>query len=102
MIIFQASEILIFGRKLTAQEAYERNLVTAVLPAASFREEANKRVAEIAQLPPNTMRLNATVIKDANRETLKRVAAHEAQKLKESWLSKECEEAVMKFMSRKK
>ncbi|KAE9550861.1 hypothetical protein FO519_005923 [Halicephalobus sp. NKZ332] len=89
----KASEILVFGRKLTAQEAYERNLVTAVLPAASFREEANKRVAEIAQLPPNTMKLNATVIKDANRETLKRVVVHEAKKLKESWLSKECEEA---------
>uniref|UniRef100_A0AC34GAQ6 Uncharacterized protein n=1 Tax=Panagrolaimus sp. ES5 TaxID=591445 RepID=A0AC34GAQ6_9BILA len=47
----KASEFLLFGRKLTAVEAYERNLVNEVFPATSFFDECNRRISEYAKLP---------------------------------------------------
>lgn len=35
---FKASEILLFGKKLTAEEAVERNLVSKVIPSETFQE----------------------------------------------------------------
>jgi enoyl-CoA hydratase/carnithine racemase len=40
------------GRKLTAQEACDRNLVTQVIPAAQFRDKAKEIVSSMAKLPP--------------------------------------------------
>ena len=51
--LFQANEVLLFGRKLTAQEACDLGLVTAVFPDASFKEEVKKRVTEYSKLPRN-------------------------------------------------
>uniref|UniRef100_A0A5F8G926 Enoyl-CoA delta isomerase 2 n=2 Tax=Monodelphis domestica TaxID=13616 RepID=A0A5F8G926_MONDO len=48
----KAAEILIFGRKLTAQEAYARGLVTEVFPESTFQKEVWTRLKAYSQLPP--------------------------------------------------
>ncbi len=54
--LLQAKEMLLLNRKLTAQEALDRGLLTEVYPDNVFQEEAWKRVREIAKLPPNVSR----------------------------------------------
>lgn len=47
----KAAEFLLFNRKLTAQEAFDRNLVTEVIPHADFDRIAWERIAAISKLP---------------------------------------------------
>ncbi|XP_029656116.2 enoyl-CoA delta isomerase 2 isoform X1 [Octopus sinensis] len=48
----KASEILLFNKKLTAKEAFERNLVSEVIPHGSFAEETEAKVKLYASFPP--------------------------------------------------
>lgn len=50
--ISQASEVLLFNKKLTAKEAFERNLVTEVIPHGSFAEETEAKIKLYASFPP--------------------------------------------------
>ena len=52
----QANEVLLAGRKLTAQEAYERNLVSEVFPAGQFQGKIKEIVSNMAKLPPQVCR----------------------------------------------
>jgi peroxisomal 3,2-trans-enoyl-CoA isomerase len=40
-----------FNRKLTAQEAFERNLVTEVVPDELFEKRVLERLTEVSKLP---------------------------------------------------
>lgn len=40
-----------FNRKLTAQEAFERNLVTEVVPDSQFQQRVTEKLIEISKLP---------------------------------------------------
>ena len=48
----QANEFLLLNQKLTAQEAFERNLVTRVFPASEFDSKVEELLKYMAQLPP--------------------------------------------------
>ena len=48
----QAGELLLFNKKLTAQEAMERNLVSRVFPEECFHRETQALVSYYASLPP--------------------------------------------------
>ena len=52
----KAAEVLLFGKKITAQEACERNLVTRVFPDAVFRKETEAMIRQYASLPPQVFR----------------------------------------------
>jgi peroxisomal 3,2-trans-enoyl-CoA isomerase len=47
----KASEFLLFNRKLTAQEAFERNLVTEIIPDADFRSKSWQKIESFSKLP---------------------------------------------------
>ncbi|KAL8583176.1 hypothetical protein ACOMHN_046560 [Nucella lapillus] len=48
----KAGELLLFNRKVTAQEACDRNLVTQVFPEDVFQKETEALVAYYGSLPP--------------------------------------------------
>lgn len=50
---FQAAEMLIFGKKLTAAEACAQGLVTEVFPDSTFQKEVWTRLKAYSKLPPN-------------------------------------------------
>jgi enoyl-CoA hydratase/carnithine racemase len=43
--------MLLLNRKLTAQEALERNLVNEVFPEAVFKEKTAEIIKQMAELP---------------------------------------------------
>jgi peroxisomal 3,2-trans-enoyl-CoA isomerase len=47
----KASEMLLFNKKISAAEAFNRNLVTQVIPDDVFVKETTAKVQAIAQLP---------------------------------------------------
>ncbi|OWK13208.1 ECI2, partial [Cervus elaphus hippelaphus] len=49
----RAAEMLLFGKKLTAQEACAQGLVTEVFPDGTFQKEVWARLKAYSKLPPN-------------------------------------------------
>jgi peroxisomal 3,2-trans-enoyl-CoA isomerase len=98
----KASELLLFGRKLTAEEALERSLISAVIPHNRFRKEAEERIVNFSKLPPQSLSINKGLLRDVHRDALHAVNKRECAVLKNRWLSAECAAALQKFMSRKK
>jgi hypothetical protein len=47
--------MLMFNRKLTAQEAFERNLVTEVVPDELFEKRVLERLTEVSKLPKEVL-----------------------------------------------
>lgn len=96
-----ASSLLLFNRKLTAQEAAASGLVTRVFPGASFQADARAAVEEIAALPKQTLVYAKQLIRDPIRAELHAVNERECNRLQERWLSEDCFNAIAKFFSRK-
>jgi len=97
----KAGELLLFNRKITAQEACDRNLVTQVFPEDTFAKETEKLVAYYGSLPPQSLKFSKTLNRDAERETLHKVNEAECDLLVERWQSQECINAIMSFFSKK-
>ncbi|XP_021507745.1 enoyl-CoA delta isomerase 2 isoform X1 [Meriones unguiculatus] len=97
----KAAEMLLFGKKLTAREAWAQGLVTEVFPESTFEEEVWSRLKTYAKLPPNAMRISKELIRKNEKEKLHAVNDEECTTLKARWLSEECINAIMSFVSRK-
>ncbi|XP_033104319.1 enoyl-CoA delta isomerase 2, mitochondrial-like isoform X2 [Anneissia japonica] len=97
----KANEVLLFGRKLTAKEAFDRGLVTDVFPDDKFQEETQKRVDGYAKLPKNSMRLSKNLIRSTEKDLLHKVNDEECTLLEERWTSDECIQAIMNFFTQK-
>lgn len=93
---------MIFEKKLTAYEALERNLISKVVPSMYFREEADKCIRKIAELPPESLRCNKALLREVHREALRAQSQREITLLVQRWQSEECLNAIQKFISRKK
>ena len=98
----KANEILLFGKKLTAQEAFDRSLVTRVIPSSNFDEEINSILKQYSQLPPISLRTSKQIIRDTHKDKLHEVNGKECALLAERWCSDECIAAIMSFFQRKK
>ncbi|CAG9539931.1 unnamed protein product [Cercopithifilaria johnstoni] len=98
----KASEILIFGKKLTAQEAFERNLVCRIVPSFHFREEAETYVGKISQLPLESLFYNKDLLRNIYREALLAQNEREVFLLMQRLQSADCRNAIQRFMIRKK
>ena len=48
----QANEVLLFGKKLNAREAYGCGLVSEVIPHVQFRAAVDRKVKQFSKLPP--------------------------------------------------
>uniref|UniRef100_A0A8C6GAB6 Enoyl-CoA delta isomerase 2 n=1 Tax=Mus spicilegus TaxID=10103 RepID=A0A8C6GAB6_MUSSI len=97
----KAAEMLLFGKKLTAREAWAQGLVTEVFPENTFETEVWTRLKTYAKLPPNAMRISKELIRKNEKEKLYAVNAEECTTLQARWLSEECMNAIMSFVSRK-
>jgi len=97
----KAKEMLLFNKKLTAQDACAHHLVSEVIPHGTFRDETNRRLLDFSQLPPKSMMYGKQLTRDMERRTLHATNAAEIDRLKERWLSEECMNAVVAFLQRR-
>ncbi|XP_066233034.1 enoyl-CoA delta isomerase 2 isoform X2 [Saccopteryx leptura] len=97
----KATEMLVFGKKLTAREACAQGLVTEVFPDSTFQKEIWTRLKAYSKLPPNAMRISKQIIRNMEKEKLHAINAEECSVLQGRWLSDECINAVMDFLSKK-
>lgn len=98
----KANELLIRGRKLTAAEACERNLVAEVFEASVFHREVADRVRELAALPAASMLHTKALVRGPLLEELRAQNKAECARLIERWTSDDCARAIAQFMSRKR
>ncbi|XP_076469941.1 enoyl-CoA delta isomerase 2-like isoform X2 [Babylonia areolata] len=98
----KAAEMLLFNRKITAPEAYERNLVSRVIPDADFHKETEAFVSYVASLPPVSMQSSKKLIRGNEREVLHKVNDTELKLLAKLVQSPETLNAVLAFFSRQK
>jgi len=98
----KANDVLLGGRKLTAQEAFDRGLLTDIYPHDEFRARVNEKVKYLAGLPPKSMMYGKALTRNQDKEKLIEVNIQECLRLEERWVSDECLEAVMAFLSKKK
>ncbi|KAK5877711.1 hypothetical protein CesoFtcFv8_025190 [Champsocephalus esox] len=97
----KASEMLLFNKKLSAEQACELGLVSEVFPDSSFQTEVWSRLKKYAQLPPNSLALSKQLIRSAEKQRLHDVNDAEVERLMERWTSDECFQAVMSFFQSK-
>ncbi len=97
-----AKELLLFGRKLTAEEAQQRGLVNKVIDEKSFQEEKEKICQEIVSLPKGSLLTSKLLMQKWTKETLHRVNKDEVETLKQRWLTEEFVQAMMEFMRGRK
>ncbi|NXU56362.1 ECI2 isomerase, partial [Turnix velox] len=101
MGLSKASEVLLFNRKLTAEEACARGLVAEVFPERTFQKEVWRRLEAYAKLPKNSLAISKQLIRSLEKEKLHAVNSKECEVLKERWTSDECMNAVVSFFKRK-
>ncbi|XP_008505605.2 enoyl-CoA delta isomerase 2 isoform X1 [Equus przewalskii] len=97
----KATEMLIFGKKLTAEEACAQGLVTEVFPDRTFQKEVWTRLKAYAKLPSNVLRISKQVIRNREKEKLHSVNVEENSVLQGTVLSDEAVNAVMNFLSKR-
>ncbi|XP_071176159.1 enoyl-CoA delta isomerase 2-like isoform X1 [Mytilus edulis] len=97
----KASEMLLFNKKITAQEACDRNLVSEVFPNDVFQRETEARVQQYAKLPKISLQKCKLVSRELEKDKLYQVNKHECVILMERWQSDECMNAIMGFFSSK-
>ncbi|XP_022340974.1 enoyl-CoA delta isomerase 2-like isoform X2 [Crassostrea virginica] len=96
----KASELLLFNKKITAQEAFDRNLVTEVFPDHDFQRSVQSRIQQYAKLPKMSLQKSKFLSREAEREVLHQVNKRECEVLVERWQSEECFQAIMNFFSK--
>ena len=97
-----AKDILLFDRKLTADEAQQRGLVTRVIDEKQFEQEKEKICQHILSLPKGSLLTSKSLMQKWTKDTLHRVNADEVETLKQRWLTDEFVQAMMEFMRGRK
>ncbi|CAF1234791.1 unnamed protein product [Rotaria sp. Silwood1] len=97
-----AKDVLLFDRKLTADEAQQRGLITKVIDDKLFEDEKQKICQHILSLPKGSLLTSKLLIQKWNKEILQRVNNYEVETLKQRWLTEEFVQAMMEFMRGRK
>ena len=102
-----ASDVLLFGRVLNAQEAANFGLVSRVVPKDKFDQVCGSFIQNVAALPTGSMQASKRLIRGASgqamsRDTLLKVCHEEAETLMKCWQSEECAAAIANFLSKSK
>ncbi|MEE6465141.1 hypothetical protein FKM82_006461 [Ascaphus truei] len=97
----KANEMLIFNKKLTAQEACDLGLVNEVFSDSTFQQEIWTKLKAYATLPRDSLALSKQLIRSVEKEKLYDVCARETDRLIERWQSDECTNAIHAFFQKR-
>ncbi|ETO67501.1 hypothetical protein F444_15581 [Phytophthora nicotianae P1976] len=98
----RANAMLLLGEKLSAKDAVDTGLATAMFGAADFDTQVQAKVDLLLSRYPQSMQRSKALIRSAAAvKELQEINHFECQTLKELWLGPECMDAILKFQSRK-
>jgi enoyl-CoA hydratase/carnithine racemase len=98
----RAAELLLLGQPFSAEKAREAGIVTAVFPQSSLFEEAKKTAAQLASLPPESLRLTKRLLKKRHGGAVAETIAEETKIFSERLSSPEAKEAMSAFLEKRK
>ncbi|KAG7230217.1 hypothetical protein INR49_012350 [Caranx melampygus] len=96
-----ANEMLFCGRKLTAQEACSRGLVSQVFWPTTFNQEVMLRVKEMASCNAVVLEESKCLVRSILLSVLEEVNEKECQMLKQLWCSTKGLEALFSYLHNK-
>ncbi|KAJ8398529.1 hypothetical protein AAFF_G00420570 [Aldrovandia affinis] len=96
-----ANEMLLCGRKLTAQEACSRGLVSQVFWPTTFSQEVMLRVKEMANCSSVVLEESKCLVRSFLKSVLEEVNERECQMLKQMWSSTKFLESLFAYLQEK-
>ncbi|CAK8696192.1 unnamed protein product [Clavelina lepadiformis] len=93
-----ANEMLLFNRKITAEEAYRFGLISRIFPKETFMTEVEKKVEEFLDNPAKCLEFGKKLIRDRDREKLHKINEEEVEQLVERLQSEDTVTQAIKFL----
>ena len=97
----RAKELLLFDRKLNADQAEQRGLVTRVIDGERFEVETETICQSIVALPHRSLLVNKSLMGQWSKSHLRQVNDREVATLKEQWIGEDFGQAIQDFLSRR-
>lgn len=101
MGVASANEMLLSGRKLTAQEACAKGLVSQVLWPGTFTQEVMIRIKELVSCNSVVLRESKALVRNTNRAALEQANERECEALKRVWGSPQGMDSILKYLQKK-
>ncbi|XP_041927712.1 chromodomain Y-like protein [Alosa sapidissima] len=101
MGVASANEMLLSGRKLTAQEACAKGLVSQVLWPGTFMQEVMVRIRELVSCNSIVLRESKALVRNSNRTTLEQANERECEALKRVWGSAQGMDSILTYLQNK-
>ncbi|XP_035643456.1 chromodomain Y-like protein isoform X1 [Oncorhynchus keta] len=101
MGVASANEMLLSGRKLTAQEACAKGLVSQVLWPGTFTQEVMVRIRELVSCNSVVLRESKALVRNANRAALEQANERECEALKRVWGSSQGMDSILQYLQKK-
>lgn len=101
MGVASANEMLLSGRKLTAQEACAKGLVSQVLWPGTFTQEVMARIRELVSCNSLVLRESKALVRNINRAALEQANERECEALKRVWGSPQGMDSILKYLQKK-
>nr|XP_044992936.1 chromodomain Y-like protein [Jaculus jaculus] len=96
-----ANEMLLSGRKLTAQEACGKGLVSQVFWPGTFTQEVMVRIKELASCNPVVLEESKALVRCNMKLELEQANERECEVLKKIWGSAQGMDSMLKYLQRK-
>ncbi|KAM9349686.1 chromodomain Y-like protein [Symphorus nematophorus] len=101
MGLASANELLLSGRKLTAQEACSKGLVSQVLWPGTFTQEVMLRIKELVTVDSLVLRESKALMRNTSRSALEQANERECEALKRVWGSSQGTDAILQYLQRR-
>ncbi|KAJ1200734.1 hypothetical protein NDU88_004555 [Pleurodeles waltl] len=96
-----ANEMLFSGRKLTAQEACTKGLVSQVFWPGTFTQEVMVRIKELVTCNPVVLEETKALVRNVIKDELEQANDRECEVLKKVWGSSQGMDSMLKYLQRK-
>uniref|UniRef100_A0A3B5MTD3 Chromo domain-containing protein n=1 Tax=Xiphophorus couchianus TaxID=32473 RepID=A0A3B5MTD3_9TELE len=96
-----ANELLLGGRKLTAQEACLKGLVSQVLWPGTFTQEVMLRIKELVAVDSQVLQESKALMRSTSRGALEQANERECEALKRVWGSLQGTDSILQFLQKR-
>ncbi|XP_036376614.1 chromodomain Y-like protein isoform X1 [Megalops cyprinoides] len=101
MGVASANEMLLSGRKLTAQEACAKGLVSQVFWPGTFTQEVMVRIRELVSCNSVVLRESKALVCSGSKVALEQANERECEVLKRVWGSPQGMDSILKYLQKK-